>query len=100
MSECLCCHGSAVATTFDNITLVTVPGNHFPVGTLDCNGSGCHTTSNVNTGGFKLGTASISSPTLNAAGNSTATAAGLACATCHETAPYLGMVPCTSTAAG
>src|SRR5439155_9467034 len=77
-----------------------MPTNHFPVGSLDCNGSGCHTTSNVNAGGFKLGTASISSPTLNAAGHTTATGAGLACATCHETAPYLGMLPSTSTAAG
>src|SRR5213078_1212900 len=81
-------------------TLVTNPSNHIPFGSLDCNGSGCHTTSNVNTGGFKLGTASISSPTLNAAGHTTATGAGLACATCHETAPYLGMLPSTSTAAG
>src|SRR6059058_4029299 len=100
LTGCLSCHGPTVATTFANITLVTTPSNHFPVATLDCNGSGCHTTSNVNAGGFKLGTASISSPTLNAAGHTTATGAGLACATCHETAPYLGMVPSTSTAAG
>src|SRR5204863_448316 len=102
---CLSCHGSntgpfAGPPPSNTITIVGVPANHFPVGSLDCNGSGCHTTSNVNTGGFKLGTASISSPTLNAAGHSTATGAGLACATCHETAPYLGMVPSTSTAAG
>src|SRR5213595_3638108 len=100
VTGCLSCHGSTVATTFANITLVTNPSNHFPFGTLDCNGSGCHSASNVNTGGFKLGTASIASPTLNAAGHTTATGAGLACATCHETAPYLGMVPSTSTAAG
>src|SRR6266446_3555306 len=82
---------------YANITLVTNPSNHFPFGTLDCNGSGCHTTGNVNAGGFKLGTASIASPTLTAAGHTTATGAGLACATCHETAPYLGMIPSTST---
>src|SRR5437762_3479434 len=78
VTGCLSCHGSTVATTFVNITLVTNPSNHIPFGTLDCNGSGCHTTSNVNTGGFKLGTASISSPTLNAAGHRTAVGAGLA----------------------
>src|SRR5438067_1770307 len=100
VTGCLSCHGPTVATTFANITLVTNPSNHIPFGTLDCNGSGCHTTSNVNAGGFKLGTASISSPTLNAAGHTTATGAGLACATCHETAPYLGMIPSTSTVAG
>src|SRR5207248_3341716 len=100
VTGCLSCHGSTVATTFANITLVTNPSNHIPFGSLDCNGSGCHTTGNVNAGGFKLGTASISSPTLNAAGHTTATGAGLACATCHETAPYLGMLPSISTAAG
>src|SRR5437763_1253372 len=100
VTGCLSCHGSTVATTFANITLVTNPSNHFPLGTLDCNGSGCHTTGNVNAGGFKLGTASIASPTLSAAGHTTATGAGLACATCHETAPYLGMIPSTSTVAG
>src|SRR5213595_3318821 len=63
VTGCLSCHGSTVATTSVNITLVTNPSNHIPFGTLYCNRSGCHTTSNVNTGGFKLGTASISSPT-------------------------------------
>src|SRR5204863_144426 len=100
VTGCLSCHGSTVATTFANITLITNPSNHIPFGTLDCNGSGCHTTGNVNAGGFKLGSASIASPTLNAAGHTTATGAGLACATCHETAPYLGMIPSTSTVAG
>src|SRR5437660_480707 len=100
VTGCLSCHGSTVATTFANITLVTNPSNHFPFGSLDCNGSGCHSASNVSPGGFKLGTASIASPTLNAAGHTTATGAGLACATCHETAPYLGMIPSTSTVAG
>ena len=51
--------------TFANITIVSTPANHFPIGTLDCNGSGCHTTTNVNAGGFKLGSASIATPTLN-----------------------------------
>ena len=32
-----------VATTFANITIVSTPGNHIPIGTLDCNRSGCHT---------------------------------------------------------
>jgi len=32
-------HGPTVATTFD-IAVVTTPGNHIPIGALDCNGSG------------------------------------------------------------
>src|SRR5258708_31351104 len=96
---CLSCHAPAVAATFANITIVTTPANHFPVGTLDCNGSGCHGTANLNAGGFKLGTANISNPILTVAGHSTV-AAAVACATCHETAPYLGMIPSSATAAG
>src|SRR5262249_46592190 len=92
VTGCLTCHGPTVAGTFANITIVTHPTNHFPIGTLDCNGSGCHSTANVNAGGFKLGTANISSPTLTAAGHATVATAA-ACATCHETAPYLGMMP-------
>src|SRR5438045_8469526 len=77
-----------------------MPGNHMPIGSLDCNGSGCHSTTNVNAGGFKLGTASISSPTLTAAGHTTVAAAVAACQTCHESAPYVGMLASTSTLAG
>ncbi len=46
-----------------------------PIGSLDTNGSGCHTTKNVNTVGFKIGAASISAPTLNVAGHTTVAAA-------------------------
>jgi hypothetical protein len=101
VSGCLSCHGSTVNTTFLNVTMVTTPGNHIPIGGLDCNGSGCHTTSNVTPqgNGFKIGTASISSPTLNAAGHVTAAGAG-ACASCHETASYLGMTPSTAMPGG
>src|SRR5439155_4099089 len=95
VTGCLTCHAPTVATTFANVTLVTTPSNHFPIGTLDCNGSGCHSTTNVNAGGFKLGTASIASPTLSVAGHTTVTAAVAACATCHETAPYIGMLAST-----
>src|SRR5262249_11945731 len=59
VSGCLSCHGSTVAATFANINIVTTPANHFPIGSLDCNGSGCHSTANVNPGGFKLGAASV-----------------------------------------
>src|SRR5437879_4623031 len=100
VTGCLSCHGSTVATTFANITLVTNPSNHFPVGSLDCNGSGCHTTGNVNAGGFKLGAASLTAPTLSVAGHTTAAAAVAACQTCHESAPYLGMMASTATTAG
>src|SRR5207244_6135812 len=59
ITGCLSCHGSNVAGTFSIaanpvFSIVATPSNHFPVGSLDCNGSGCHTTGNVNTGGFKL----------------------------------------------
>src|SRR5213078_3498625 len=99
VSGCLTCHGSTVGP-FLNVTLVSNPGNHMPIGNLDCNGSGCHTTANVNAGGFKLGTANISSPTLTVAGHGTVAGAVAACATCHESAPYVGMLASTSTMAG
>src|SRR5437016_858153 len=100
VTGCLSCHGSTAATTFANITLVTNPSNHFPFGSLDCNGSGCHTTSNVNAGGFKLGTASLTAPTLSVAGHTTVAAAVAACQTCHESAPYIGMIVSSATAWG
>ena len=100
VTQCLSCHGPTVATTFANITIVSTPGNHIPIGTLDCNGSGCHTATNVNAGGFKLGTASISAPTLGVAGHTTVAAAVAACQTCHEAAPYMGMLPSSATTAG
>ncbi len=100
VTGCLICHGSTVANTFVNVTIVTTPASHMPVGSLDCNGSGCHTTSNVQPGGFKIGAASISSPTLTVAGHTTVAAAVSGCQTCHETAPYIGMLASTATAAG
>ena len=99
VTGCLACHGPSVATTFANVTIVTTPANHIPFGGLDCNGSGCHTTSNLNPGGFLIGTANINAPTLSVAGHATVSGA-VACATCHETAPYLGMVASTATVAG
>src|SRR5207244_8980163 len=54
----------------------------------------------VNTGGFKLGTASTSSPTLTIAGHTTVAAAVASCATCHESAAYLGMMASSATAWG
>ena len=100
VTNCLSCHGPTVATTFANITITTTPGNHIPIGTLDCNGSGCHTTTNVNTGGFKLGTANINTPTLTVAGHTTVAGAVPSCQTCHQSAAYLGMVASTNTTAG
>jgi cell pole-organizing protein PopZ len=99
LTSCLSCHGSTVGP-FLNVTMVTTPANHIPIGTLDCSGSGCHTTKNVNPGGFRLGSASISAPTLNVAGHTTVAAAVSGCQSCHETAPYLGMLPSSATAAG
>jgi len=95
VTGCLSCHGPAVGP-FANITIVASPGNHIPIETLDCNGSGCHSTANVNPGGFRLGAANINAPTLSAAGHATVTGAGFVCATCHETAPYMGMIPSTA----
>ncbi len=100
VSGCLTCHGPAVATTFTNVTIVSTPGTHMPIGGLDCNGSGCHTTTSVSTGGFRLGAASISAPTLNVSGHTTVATAVASCKTCHESAPYLGMLASTATAAG
>src|SRR5205814_3378864 len=97
---CLTCHGSTVAGTFANVTIVSTPANHIPIGSLDCNGSGCHGTTNVNAGGFNLGTANISSPTLTVAGHATVAAAVPACATCHATSLYMGMTPSTALPGG
>src|SRR5215467_7353396 len=99
VTGCLTCHAPAVAGTFANITIVSTPANHMPIGNLDCNGSGCHTTTNVNPGGFNLGAASITAPTLTATGHTTVSAVVPACATCHESAPYVGMLASTASAA-
>src|SRR5579871_833488 len=100
VTNCLSCHAPAVASTFANVTITTTPANHIPIGSLDCNGSGCHTTSNVNSGGFHLGSANINSPTLTTTGHTTVASAVASCQTCHETAPYLGMLASTSSTAG
>src|SRR6516162_6381452 len=93
VTACLACHASTVATTFANVTIVSTPTNHIPIGSLDCNGSGCHSTTNVNPGGFHIGAASTATPTLTVAGHTTIGGAGgvSGCQTCHEAAPYLGM---------
>src|SRR5207244_9206983 len=75
VTNCLSCHGPTVAATFANIKITTTPANHIPIGSLDCNGSGCHSTSNVNAGGFNIGSASVNSPTLTVAGHTTVAAA-------------------------
>ena len=62
VTDCLSCHAPAVAGTFANVTIVWTPGNHFPIGNLDCSGSGCHTTAKVTAGGFHIGSASITAP--------------------------------------
>src|SRR5439155_17175749 len=99
VTGCLTCHSPTVGP-FVNVTLVSTPTNHIPIGTLDCNGSGCHSTTNVSPGGFKLGTPSISAPTLTVAGHTTIAAAVAACQTCHESAPYIGMLASIATTAG
>jgi hypothetical protein len=100
VTGCLTCHAPAVAASFANVTITTTPAGHIPIGSLDCNGAGCHSTTNVQAGGFLIGAASISAPTLNAAGHATVATAVAGCQSCHETAPYLGMTASTSTLAG
>ena len=99
VSSCLACHGPGTGPfagppPSNTITIAGLASNHIPIGSLDCNGSGCHSTANVNAGGFKLGTASISSPTLTVAGHTTIAGTGgvSGCQTCHETSPYMGML--------
>src|SRR5207237_3277534 len=87
LTGCLSCHGRTSATTFVNITLVTNPSNHFPFGSLDCNGSGCHSASNVSPGGFKLGSASPTAPTPSVAAPTTVPAGGAPRQTPHDSAP-------------
>ena len=103
---CALCHGPGTGPfagppPSNVITIVGWPGSsHFPVGTADCGGSGCHSTTNVNPGGFKIGAASITAPTLGIAGHATIAAAGVTgCMNCHETAPYTGMMASTTGAA-
>ncbi len=98
VTTCLACHGATLS--FANITTLGKPANHMPIGALNCNGSGCHTTGNVNPGGFKIGAANLSSPTLTVAGHTTVKTATPACQTCHETAPYVGMIASTASAWG
>ncbi|MBS0365036.1 MAG: hypothetical protein JSR67_04330 [Proteobacteria bacterium] len=105
VTRCLACHGPgtgpfAGAPPGNTLTIVGWPGSsHFPIGSADCNGSGCHGTANVNPGGFRLGAASLNNPVLNVSGHSTVAAAGVAgCQTCHESAPYLGMIASTASA--
>ena len=101
VTNCLSCHAPAVATTFANVTIVSTTGiNHIPIGNLDCNGSGCHSTAKVTAGGFKLGAASVNNPTLNVAGHTTVAGKVPACSTCHESAPYVGMIASTNSTAG
>ena len=101
VTDCLSCHAPSVANTFANVTIVSTSGiNHIPIGNLDCNGSGCHTTAKLTAGGFKLGAANIHTPTLSTAGHITVSAQIGACQTCHQAAPYLGMIPSTSSTAG
>jgi hypothetical protein len=104
VTGCLLCHGPGTGPfagppPSNTITIAGLPGNHFPIASADCNASGCHSTANVNPGGFVIGTANTSSPTLNVAGHATIAAAGVSgCSNCHETAPYVGMMASTATA--
>ena len=95
VTSCLSCHGPTVGP-FANVTMVTsaTPGNHIPIGTLDCNGSGCHSTANVNPGGFLIGSASTTTPTLTAAGHTTIGGTGgvSGCQTCHQSAQFLSLI--------
>jgi len=102
VTSCLSCHAPAVANTFINVTIVTTPSNHIPIGSLDCNGSGCHSTANVNPGGFKIGAANVNTPTLTVAGHTTVAGAGgvSGCQSCHETSPYMGMIVGSASAWG
>jgi hypothetical protein len=75
----------------------TTPSNHIPVGSIDCNGSGCHTTTNVTVGGngFFIRAASITLPSLDATGHATVnTPTGVAsCTTCHlQKTTFMGMI--------
>src|SRR6516165_6296992 len=40
-NSCLTCHKSTVSSTFANVIIKTTPGNHIPIGALDCASSGC-----------------------------------------------------------
>jgi len=51
-------------------------------------------------GGFKVGAASVTNPTLTVAGHTTVASAVPSCMTCHETSPYVGMMASTKAAAG
>ena len=92
VTKCLTCHAPAVATTFANITIVSTPGNHIPIGTLDCNGSGCHTHDQRQHRRLQARQRQHLQPDAEVAGHTTVAAAVASCQTCHEAAPYLGML--------
>src|SRR3989440_9842850 len=97
------CHGSSAFNIAANpvFTMMMKPGNHIPIGNVDCNGSGCHTTANVNPGGVRIrpGNPSISTPTLDVHGHTAVAGVGTR-ARCAESRQGLGMLVDTSAAAG
>src|SRR5260370_3656362 len=48
VTGCLTCHGPTVGPFF-NVTIVSTPTSHFPIGTLDCNGSCRHNSTQQDT---------------------------------------------------
>jgi len=77
-SNCASCHNGVSATG--------MPPTHIPVGTPPTPCEGCHSTTNFTTwAGTKINHLAVTA---------------LTCASCHETANYLGMHPSTNTAAG
>ncbi|HEX8782588.1 MAG TPA: hypothetical protein VF764_04405, partial [Steroidobacteraceae bacterium] len=109
ITTCAQCHGPGTGPFAgpppgNTITIVGLAANHIPIGTTDCGSSGCHTTSNVNPGGFVIGAGSAgspSNPTLTVAGHASVASGGVGgCQGCHETAPYTGMTASSASAWG
>lgn len=103
---CVSCHNATTAALTDAqaapIKLETAV-NHIPVGSVECNSSGCHGNYVAAGNTFAIGAGSAgnpSSPTLTVAGHATVATAGVTtCATCHGAGTtYAGMVVSTTTA--
>lgn len=103
---CLSCHNAATAALADTqrqpIKLQSAV-NHIPIGSVECNSSGCHGPYVDSTSHFVIGNGASNTdpthPTLDVAGHATAAAAGVtSCATCHGAGTsYAGMITSTAT---
>ena len=97
VTTCLTCHAPAVATTFANITIVSTPSNHIPIGTPRLQPLRLpHDDQRERRAGSA--SARRTSPPRRSPSPATprVATAVTSCQTCHQTAAFAGMVASTS----